>query len=148
MALGFSDPELRDNTAVSVLKLFLRVQKETKLQYLDIYGQSPEAVKSLLTRFCDPTSPDFSPDVSDLCTKKAIECLAAILPAATDEQILLSALRFLRKLTTTGSLFPGGSGSHYHLFVLLPVFADLVLHISADVRKQLRKIMLVIAAGP
>jgi hypothetical protein len=147
MALGQSDVELRDNTAGSVLKLFLRLQDETKLQYLAIYRDSPDAILQLLSRYCDPRCEAFSEAVAALCTKPAIACLAAILPVCTKEEALIEILRFIRRLATHSALFddaPSGS-LHFHLTVLLPVFADLVLHANPEVRKQLRKILLIIA---
>jgi hypothetical protein len=108
MALGQSDIELRDNTAMSVLQLFLRVQTETKLQYIEIYKESPDAIMGLLRRYCDPTAETFSKEVSEFCTKKAIESMVGILPVLTKEAVLIDVLRFVRKLNTQSDVFEDG----------------------------------------
>jgi hypothetical protein len=148
MALGQSDVELRDKTATSVLKLFVRLQTGTILQFLDVYRYSSEAISILLTRYCDLQSSQYSEAIASLCTRPAIDCTRAILAACDDDAALIGLLKLLRKLTTKSVVFQGGQAEnrHFHLFVLLPVFADLVFHPSDAVKKQLHKILLVISS--
>jgi hypothetical protein len=147
MALGQSDSELREKTAISVLKFFPRLQKESQLEFLEVYRESIDGICLLLERYCDMRSSEFTESVSTLCVQKAVECLGLILPCA-DDATIVRILKFLRHLQTRGELFQGGdsTNAHFHLFSVLPVVADLILHTSDPVRKQLRKIVIVVSS--
>jgi hypothetical protein len=148
MALGQSDIELREKTATSVLKLFTRLAGETQLQFLDVYRYSSQAISLLLTQYCDIQSDRYSEIVANLCTRPAIDCMRAILASCDDDPTLISLLKLLRKLRTNGRFFECVpiENQHFHLFVLLPIFADLVFHPNGTVKKQLHKILLRISS--
>jgi hypothetical protein len=148
MALGQSDLELRDKTALSILTLFKRLQSETQLQFLDIYRYSPDAISQLLIRYCDVQNTEYSESIANLCTGPAIDCIRAIIQSCDDDESLIALLKAIRELRTNSALFKGGQSNnfHYHLFILLPTFADLIFHTNNDVKKQLQLILLVISS--
>jgi hypothetical protein len=140
MDLGKSNVELKDKTAGVILRLFPRVAREERLDFVTCYGDSFESVSSLLKRYCDIESGEFSQEISDLCCREAIRSIACILPKCGSEEKLSGVLAFVCRLNTR----IGEECAKYHLFLLLPVLADLVLHPSTVVRKKLRKILLAI----
>jgi hypothetical protein len=148
MSLGQSDLELKENTATSVLQMYLRLSNETKLQFIEIYKDSDTALLTLLKRFCDPNSPEFVADVAELCAKTAVELMGKLLVESQSDEQILTVLTDLKKLRVPGKVFencPEGN-EHSHLFFLLPSLAELVARNSQAIRNKLKKIFLMIAA--
>jgi len=147
MSLGKSDLELKEKTATSVLKLYPRLSNNTKLEFIEIYKDSLNALSALLQMFCDPKSTLFVSNIAELCTKKTIQLLGKLMLESDSEELLVTILKFLLKLTTPGIVFEDcfEENQHYHLFFLLPVFAELVLKENPVIKKQLRKIFLMIS---
>jgi hypothetical protein len=147
MSLGQTDLELREKTATSVLKMYLRLSNETKLQFIEIYKDSDTALLALLKRFCDPKSPEFVADVGQLCTKKAIQLMGRLLVESQSDEQILTVLTDLKELRVSESVFencPEGN-EHFHLFFLLPSLAELVARDSQAIRNKVKKILLMIA---
>jgi hypothetical protein len=148
LALGESDVELREDTATSVLKLYPRLSDNTKSAFLAVYNESIAALTTLLQRFCDPKSAEFAPNIAQLCTARAVELLGALLVNEGSDQVVVTILTFLLRFTTPNGVFQDCSegNEHFHLFVMLPSFAELVLRENQAVKKKLRKILLVVAS--
>jgi hypothetical protein len=148
LALGQSDVELRESAATSLLKLYPRLSDQTKLAFLTVYKESISALTTLLQRFCDPKSAEFAPNIAQLCAAQAVERLGALLVNEGSDQVVVTVLKFLLRFTTPNGIFQDCSeaNEHFHLFVMLPCFAELVLRENEGVRKKLRKILLVVAS--
>jgi hypothetical protein len=140
MELGRSNAELKEKTGAVVVRLFPRVSKEGRQCFFECYKDSFAVASDLLKRYCDPRGSDFSDEISGECCEGGIECIARQLPKCSDDDVLMLRLKFVGNLRTK----IGNEKDTYHLFLLLPVLADLVLHPSPVVRKKLRKILLVL----
>lgn len=144
--LGQSDSELKEKTGNSVLKLFLRVTNDRKTQIIEVYKDCYQTMKTAWARYFDPTSEEFDKESAELCLKKATENIGHLLPECSLEEQILDILQFLFDAQSLSNIYDNNDQKlHYHLFVLLPSFADLVLHPSNDVRTKIREILLLIS---
>ncbi|OHS94293.1 hypothetical protein TRFO_39500 [Tritrichomonas foetus] len=144
MALGKSDKELMDKTAHSVLKMFLRISDQTKLYFLECYENCHLALEELWERFLDPDSDDYHEETAKLLTVEVVERIGNILPVSESEDDILKILKFILSTSTNGKFY-GNNQMYYHLFVLLPRLADLVMHPNTEIRQIIRNILIMIS---
>jgi hypothetical protein len=144
LELGQSEPELLIKTGASLLKLFLRMSDAQKSQVVDAHAACRETQECLWTLYLDPTSSTFDEHAAMLFSRQVVMSFGKFLSEANDD-FLETILVFLKQRKTLGKAFEDSrTGEYRHLTALLPVFADLVLHPSEDVRKLLREIFLLL----
>lgn len=143
MALGESDSELNLKTAQSVLKMFLKLQDQSKLKFVECYGNCYLALEELWTNFLDPSSKKYDEGTAKLLTLTVVEKVGTIL-MTSDDDLTIRILNFFEYAKTNGELFE--KNQHFaHLFILLPKLADLVMHPNTSIRQLIRNILIIIA---
>ena len=143
--LGNSEPELTVKTGIGILKLFLRLDDQQKLEFIDAQASCYETQTSLWSEYLSPESPKFDEPSAMLCTTKVVTNIGNFLPVSEDDK-LLEVLDFLRQAKSLGRAFgETKQGTCRHINSLIPLFADLVIHPNEEIRKLLREIFLLLA---
>ena len=141
MELAKDNAELSEKTATAIIKMFPKLCAETKQEYLTVYATNYFAISQILSLYCDVTSAQFDKEIAEMCTKTCIDHLSVILRNASKGDQLQEILKFLYHLRTDPAIY-GRNSDYFHLFEMLPVVSDLVLHPDEPVRRRLRKILL------
>lgn len=146
--LGKMNEDLSLSCGYAFLKLFLRCSDETKLKFIDSQMNCFEILEKLWSGFFDPNSTTFDEKSSMLCTKKVANFIGQSLPNCSDDNDLMNRLVYLRDVNSMPeSICKRKEGVHRHINLLIPIFADLVLHPNEEIRKVLREIFLLLNDG-
>lgn len=143
MSLGESDGELYIKTAQCVLKMFSRVQDQTKLNFVSCYENCYTALEELWKNFLDPSSKDYDDHTAELLTTQVVQKVGNILMKSESDDLIKQILNFVQTVKTNGKFFKK-DGNFSHLFVLLQNFADLVMHPDTEIRQMIRNIIIII----
>ena len=131
-------------TGIGILKLFLRLDDQQKLEFIDAQASCYETQTSLWSEYLSPESPIFDEPSAMLCTTKVVTNIGNFLPVSEDDK-LLEVLDFLRQAKSLGRAFgETKQGTCRHINSLIPLFADLVIHPNEEIRKLLREIFLLL----
>lgn len=144
MSLGESDSELKLKTASSVLKMFLRLTDQTKLNFVKCYEDCGMALEKLWQDYLDPTSDKYDEKTANLLTKTVVEKVGDNLMKSDDDETIKRILNFLLTVKSNGEIFESDK-NYAHLFELLPHFADLVMHPDTEIRQLIRNILILIS---
>lgn len=144
MSLGESDGELKLKTAYSVLKMFLRLSDQSKLNFVKCYDDCDLAFEKLWEDYLDPNSDKYDEKTAQLLTATVVDKVGNNLMKSSDDDSIKRILNFLLKVKTNGKFF-NSNEDHAHLFVLLPHFADLVMHPDTEIRQLIRNILILIS---
>lgn len=143
MSLGESDSELNLKTAQCVLKMFLKIQDQTKLNFVSCYENCYIALEQLWRDFLDPSSQSYDEKTAELLTIEVVHKVGKILLKVDSDDLIKQILNFVQNVKTNGKIFKKDQ-DFAHLFVLLTNFADLVMHPDTEIRQMIRNIIIMI----
>ena len=100
-------------------------------------------MSTLWTSVLEPGSEKFDRKSAVLCTKDVAKSIGQSLTNCPNDSDLAEYLCFLKDTKSLADAFhEGKSGSYWHINLLYPLFVDLVLHPSEEIRKIIRELFL------
>lgn len=141
--LGQQNSSLSLKAGYRIIKMFTRLSDQTKLKFINAQSSSFEIMRETWKTQLDPDSKDFEKKSAVLCTKNVAKSIGQSIINCPSDNELAEHLIFLRDVKSLADAFhEGKTGFFWHLNFLYPMFVDLVLHPSEEIRKILREIFL------
>lgn len=141
--LGARNAALAERSGQSVLKVFTRLSDKMKMEFVTAHAHSFTLMSDMWRAYLVPGSEKFECETAVLCTKSVARSIGQGLANCPSDKELEEHLSFLRDIESLPDAFhEGKSGPCWHLNSLYPMFVDLVLHPSEEIRKILREIFL------
>ncbi|OHT09725.1 hypothetical protein TRFO_21235 [Tritrichomonas foetus] len=143
--LGKLNENMTLKTGLALSKLFLRLKDETKIEFIDAQANSFIIQQKVWSEYLHPDNENFHEKSAILCTKIIAKHIGEQLNVCTTDFELNERLQFLKDVKSSPKAFGEDKiGDHRHINFLIPIFADLVLHPSEEIRKILRFIFLLL----